>query len=360
MGSYKNSLIAAMSVFLILDTVAVAARVYVRTMLIRGFGYDDAFLCLSFTLADALRDEVLTISVGGQIGYIMACAMGFTSMHYGYAAEGDDAHRPYYDADKAESFYFANQLTVYISSGIVKIAVALVLYRLATNSRLQITLIVSMVIVTIWSIVTTLFSSWLCASSGASDYVGSHTCTVVGYFRMISNIFIDYFFALFPVFMLWNAKMSFRMKLSVCILLGLGMFASAATIAKLAILVQLEHATGLDADHLHYELLIWADVELGLAIFCASAAALRPLLKRFSNIWASANNHTPYGASNDASISCHPLSRNDQEHSSCHRSGSGGPEGLDEYELSKMPSNKSEENQDRHGCCSRQDKDSAV
>lgn len=48
MTTYKNSLIAAMSVFLILDTVAVAARVYVRTILIRGFGYDDAFLCLSF------------------------------------------------------------------------------------------------------------------------------------------------------------------------------------------------------------------------------------------------------------------------------------------------------------------------
>lgn len=100
---------------------------------------------------------------------------------------------------------------------------ALVLYRLATNARLQVILIVSMIVVSIWSIVTILFSSWLCAFSGASDYVGSQTCTVVGYFRMISNIFIDYFFAFFPIVMLWHAKMSFRMKLSVCVLLGLGM-----------------------------------------------------------------------------------------------------------------------------------------
>lgn len=120
-------------------------------------------------------------------------------------------------------FYFANQLTIYISSGIVKIAVALVLYRLATNTRLKSILIGSIVIVFIWTVVTTIFSSWLCASSGASDYVGSHTCTVVGYFRMISNIFIDYFFAFFPILMLWNARMSFRIKLSVCLLLGLGM-----------------------------------------------------------------------------------------------------------------------------------------
>ena len=40
---------------------------------------------------------------------------------------------------------------------------------------------------------------------------------------MISNIFIDYFYALFPVSLLWYAKMGFRMKVSVFLLLGLGM-----------------------------------------------------------------------------------------------------------------------------------------
>lgn len=29
---------------------------------------------------------------------------------------------------------------------------------------------------------------------------------------------------------------------------------------------------------MHYELLLWADIELGMALFAASAAALRPLL----------------------------------------------------------------------------------
>ncbi|KUI59691.1 hypothetical protein VP1G_06871 [Cytospora mali] len=341
MNPYKRSLIAAMSVFLILDTVAVAARVYVRTLMIRGFGWDDATLCLSF------------------VGYIMACIMGFTSMYYGFAAEGHDSHKEHYNTHKAENFYFANQVTLYLSSGIVKLAVALVLYRLATNARLQVILTTSMAVVAIWTFVTTLFSSWLCASSGVSDYIGSSTCTAVGYFRTISNIFIDYFFALFPITMLWNARMSFRMKLSVCVLLGLGMLASAATIAKLVILVRLGHSTGLAADHLHYQLLIWADVELGLAIFCASTAALRPLLRRFSSIWGSANTRTPYDHSNDPSISCHPLSRDDQERSA-HRSGSGGPEGIEEYELSRMDSIKSVGHQDHQKALSRQQQASEV
>jgi hypothetical protein len=44
----KPSLIAAMTVFLVLDALAIGARVYVRAFMIRSFGWDDAALCLSF------------------------------------------------------------------------------------------------------------------------------------------------------------------------------------------------------------------------------------------------------------------------------------------------------------------------
>lgn len=62
----------------------------------------------------------------------------------------------------------------------------------------------------------------LCASSGAASYTGTHSCTGIGYFRMISNVFVDYFFALYPIPMLWNATLSQRMKIIVCSLLSLG------------------------------------------------------------------------------------------------------------------------------------------
>lgn len=55
--------------------------------------------------------------------------------------------------------------------------------------------------------------------------------------------------------------------------------ASGATIAKLVLLIKLETATGVELDWLHIQLLTWADVELGLAIICASIAALRPLFR---------------------------------------------------------------------------------
>lgn len=47
----KSSLIAAMTVFLVVDAIIITARVYVRTFMIRAFGWDDATLCLSFVCA---------------------------------------------------------------------------------------------------------------------------------------------------------------------------------------------------------------------------------------------------------------------------------------------------------------------
>lgn len=44
--------------------------------------------------------------------------------------------------------------------------------------------------------------------------------------------------------------------------------------------MQLQTAKGARAKGLHYDLLLWADIELGMATFAASAAALRPLLLR--------------------------------------------------------------------------------
>lgn len=119
-------------------------------------------------------------------------------------------------------FYYANQLTVYIDSGLVKLAVALVLLRLATTRALRWLLITSMVVVVVWTIVMTIYASYLCAGTGSSSYAGSKTCNFVGYFRTTSNIVIDYFYALLPVYMFWDVKLRLTLKLSVMALLGLG------------------------------------------------------------------------------------------------------------------------------------------
>ncbi|KID67770.1 uncharacterized protein G6M90_00g093670 [Metarhizium brunneum] len=265
MAQYRDSIVACTVILLIANTVAVAARVYSRLRITESFGADDAMLCLTY------------------VGYILLCGMSFTALHYGYAAEDDTPYstlQPYYNPEKAKQFYFANQLVIYIDSGLIKLAVALVLMRIATTKAMRWLLIGSMGVVVVWTTVMTIYSSYLCAKAGTSNYAGSRTCNIVGYFRTTTNILIDYFYALLPIYILWNVKMRLLLKLSVVFLLGLGIFASASTIVKLIIIIRLNHARGDEAEHLHYQLLLWADAETGLAILAASLAAVRPLLAK--------------------------------------------------------------------------------
>ncbi|KAJ4394389.1 hypothetical protein N0V93_003606 [Gnomoniopsis smithogilvyi] len=269
MTTYRESLIVAMALFLLLDTIVIGARLYVRTRILsRAFGRDDFVLCLTY------------------IGYVIHCGFEVASIHYGYAApEGE--HRPYYDMTRATKLLFGNQLAIYICAGTVKLGVAFVLLRLVTKRGIRILLYGSMVVVIAWTIVMTLYASYLCVQSGSSNWAGSKTCEAVGYFRTSSNIVIDYFYAFLPIYILWDVQMSLKLKLSVLLLLGLGAFASAATIVKLVIIVRLQTAKGSAASALHYELLLWADIELGIALFAAASAALRPLVKSVPSAWNS-------------------------------------------------------------------------
>ncbi|KAI1188778.1 hypothetical protein F5B17DRAFT_253321 [Nemania serpens] len=259
MGSHHDSLFAAAVLFLVLDSAVVFARVYVRTRVVtRGFGWDDFVLCLT------------------HLGFVISLGLGFAAMHYGYSAEDE---QPWYDKEKATMFTYGNQTTLYISAGLVKLAVALVLLRITVSRGVRVLLIGSMVVVGIWTVITVVFASGICATGGSSNWAGSERCTQVGYFRTISNIFIDYFYALLPIYILRSSQLKTRLKAIAIFLLGLGILASTATIVKLVIIVRLSYTKGKAADGLHYDLLLWADIELGLAILAASAAALRPLLR---------------------------------------------------------------------------------
>ncbi|KAI0489666.1 hypothetical protein F4859DRAFT_161020 [Xylaria cf. heliscus] len=274
MGSYHDSLFGAAVLFLVLNTIVVFARVYVRTRVVRSFGWDDFVLCLTY------------------VGFVISIGLGFAAMHYGYAA--DDV-QPWYNKEKATMFTYGNQTTLYISAGLVKLAVALVLLRIAVGKGIRWLLIGSIVVVGIWTIITVVFASGICATGGTSNWAGSEKCTQVGYFRTASNIFIDYFYALLPIWILRGSQMKTRLKLVALFLLGLGIFASSATIVKLVIIIRLPYAKGAEADGLHYDLLLWADIELGIAILAASAAALRPLLRHITPLFDGTSKHATHG-----------------------------------------------------------------
>lgn len=97
-----------MSFFLVLDTIVIAARVYVRAFTIRAFGWDDATLCLSYVRTSIHLPCSYTCASTAdfnafvKVGYILACVMGFTAIYYGYAYDGPPRNWPNYDERKAQ------------------------------------------------------------------------------------------------------------------------------------------------------------------------------------------------------------------------------------------------------------------
>lgn len=118
MGTYRDNLIAAMVVFLVINTAAIAARLYVRVKLLtRAIGMDDLMLCLVFvsstmalpysayrrdsaTLQRASSSNHILLTSNLQSGYVIHCGLESASMYWGYAAPAGEKH-PRYDNAKA-------------------------------------------------------------------------------------------------------------------------------------------------------------------------------------------------------------------------------------------------------------------
>lgn len=104
----RSSLVAAMAVFLVVDTVIIAARVYVRAFMIRAFGWDDATLCLSHVRPiprlppSRIKTDYASSDAFKKLGYIIACTMGFVSIYFGYAYDGPPEEWPNFDEEKAQ------------------------------------------------------------------------------------------------------------------------------------------------------------------------------------------------------------------------------------------------------------------
>ncbi|KAE8838611.1 hypothetical protein PTNB73_03371 [Pyrenophora teres f. teres] len=101
--------------------------------------------------------------------------------------------------------------------------------------------------------------------------------TVLSYAVAVVSISTDWIFATLPIFLLWNVQLDWRVKGSVMLMLGLGVFASIAPIVRLKYLIGLN-----DSTHLLQNLgniLAWASAEMNVGMFVANLPACHPLLK---------------------------------------------------------------------------------
>ncbi|KAF4435944.1 hypothetical protein F53441_13372 [Fusarium austroafricanum] len=203
----------------------------------------------------------------------------------------------YDDYTMTVALYFTTAPIVYIlTTGITKLGVGLVLYRLANGADMRIVriiLLISMVILVLWFLVTDLIFALQCRPLSVAWGVGKGDCVstavlgATGICISAMDMAISWFYALLPIYMLYRTQLPLKLKIMVIILLGLGALSSIVIIVRLKYLLILNKMTaasgGLatqDAVLITIEGTIYSILEIGLSILAASLTALRPLLKK--------------------------------------------------------------------------------
>lgn len=257
-----------MIVFLVLNFVCVSLRVYVRTVVSKSFSYDDYAMVFAFT------------------GFVVLCACTFVSIRAGYA---DATPNPNYDIVTAVKFFVISTIEYVILVFVAKVSVALVLYRLASNNGVVRRILeVSVGVMFVWTLCTSIMVGLQCRPLPFAWGVGQGTCMDpkilgdVGYAISAMDIASSVLYATLPVFLLRGVQLSLKMKVSVLFLLGMGIVSTVATFLRLKYLVDvanMKSATGVEAANAYLTTFVFSIIELGLTIFTASLAALRPLLR---------------------------------------------------------------------------------
>ncbi|KAJ8132730.1 hypothetical protein O1611_g895 [Lasiodiplodia mahajangana] len=253
-------------IFLILNYIGVGLRCFVRIRINNSFSYDDWAMLASL------------------VGYSGMCGTLLAAMIYGFGAA---IPQPWYDPIKAA------QLVYVVAAYLCKLSVALVLLRIAGTDRKSLirkVLIGAIIVVTIFAVATFLALALQCRpvtlnwGVGKGECVAPHVITDIAYAFSAADIASGWLFSTLPIVMLWSVQLSLRVKLSVIILLGFSFTSSIATLVRLKYVVDLGSLGSTDPG-LPLRLLdsiIWSHLEIALAIFAASLAALRPLLKFIS------------------------------------------------------------------------------
>ncbi|KAI0096628.1 hypothetical protein GGR51DRAFT_28219 [Nemania sp. FL0031] len=259
-------------IFIILNYIGVSLRCFVRIRINNSFSYDDWAMLASL------------------VGYSGMCGTLLAAMIYGFGAT---IPQPWYDPIKAAQSMFSFQLVYVVAAYLCKLSVALVLLRIAGTDRKSIirkVLIGAIIVVSIFAVATFLALALQCRpvtlnwGIGKGECVAPHVITDIAYAFSAADIASGWLFSTLPIVMLWSVQLSLRVKLSVIILLGFSFTSSIATLVRLKYVVDLGSLGSTDPG-LPLRLLdsiIWSHLEIALAIFAASLAALRPLLKFIS------------------------------------------------------------------------------
>ncbi|CAO2654833.1 Nn.00g115660.m01.CDS01 [Neocucurbitaria sp. VM-36] len=273
---------AVCSTFVSFAFVATALRVYVRTFIVKAFGYDDAFMVFAL------------------LAHIMFAGCAIGGIHW-----GTGRHMDTLDADsimKAMRYWWLCYIAYCWAMIGAKISIGLFLLRVTIHKIHRWIIYVAMGLTVLTGLIFFFVTLLQCSPI---SYFWDRTqengwCVpidvIIGLTFLYSGVSVicDFTFAILPMFLVWGLNMSVRTRLVLIPILGMACVASVAVVVRLAYVMDFKNPDFLWAT---VDIAIWSDIEQGLAITAGSLATLRPLYRQVASKFGFTSTNTPSGPS---------------------------------------------------------------
>ncbi|KAM6522512.1 hypothetical protein FALCPG4_012163 [Fusarium falciforme] len=260
------ALVSTVIVFMALSWLSVGLRSYTRAFLMKSYQMDDWLMLIA--------QGIFTVS----------CAFILEGVK-----EGLGRHNEAIKDDAAEvnalKWQALATATYVLDMMFIKLSIGVFLLRLSVKPVYTWIIWISLAVITIWSTVIFVWNMFQCSPVEKQwDFriTGGHCVSAdqivsAAYAISAMTIVSDWLYAILPIPMLWTVKMTKTAKATVIVILGLGIFASIATLVRLRFLADLT-----DTDDILFagtDAMVWTLIEPGVAIIASSLATIRPLLR---------------------------------------------------------------------------------
>ncbi|KAL7931821.1 hypothetical protein V8C35DRAFT_308662 [Trichoderma chlorosporum] len=259
----------------VLATLTVALRIYVRMRLSgseKTWGWDD--IC----------------AVAGWVPLLPSVVFLILATYYGLGARDDhvpDGMLIYYQV-RVKSYMFMFEIIYFASSVLTKLAMAIMILRLTSTKRYAYIIWGNMALLGVNAAVCLVIMFVSCTPIAAlwNEQIGycriKYGWIIVSYAGSVFLAIVDWTCAITPFVMLRSLQMPRRRRISLQIILGLGVFGSAAG------LVRLGYYHAYDTDKYPNnslfnwgQTILWSVLEAGLGIISCSLPPLRRLFRKF-------------------------------------------------------------------------------
>ncbi|OBS23138.1 hypothetical protein FPOA_03696 [Fusarium poae] len=308
-----RSLLIVTIIFLIITTIIIASRCWVR-LRYRTFGIDDGLMLVGWML------------------YVGVSCIVARSTYAGLGTK-DTELNAYLQSDGRKFLWFF-QVTYCISLLFLKSSICVTLLRIAVvrTHRIIIWGTLAFALLSITTVIIGLFV--ICRPIATAWGHADGTCAPLivtaslGYLVSTGAVVTDFICAILPIFMLYKANMKMATKVSLAIILSLAALASLCTIIRLP---YVKYYIILP-DYLYNvaHIVIWSILESGIGIVAGSLPSLRQLVnRRFhfdSNSDSSPAQSAPYSGPYRATITSKSVGQS-RSHRGASTSGIGEGEG---------------------------------